>query len=73
MTDRPEPDIHQQTAFGEDGQLEVTELSIETSLACFGADIGQTMGSTRSERRCPVRPQKRYPSRGRRSLTDGVS
>ena len=39
MSDRPELDIHQQTAFGEDGQLEVTESSVETSLEDFGADV----------------------------------
>ena len=39
MSDRPELDIHQQTAFGEDGQLEVAESSVETSLEDFGADV----------------------------------
>ena len=39
MSDRPELDIHQQTAFGEDGQLEITESSVETSLEDFGADV----------------------------------
>ena len=39
MSDRPEIEIQQQTAFGEDGQLEVTETSVETSLEDFGADV----------------------------------
>lgn len=32
MSNRPEIEIQQQTAFGDDGQLEVTETSVETSL-----------------------------------------
>ena len=39
MSDRPELDIHQQTAFADDGQLEITESSVETSLEDFGADV----------------------------------
>ncbi len=39
MSDRPEIDIQQQTALGEDGQLEVTETSVETSLEDFGVDV----------------------------------
>ena len=35
----PEIEIHQQTAFGDDGQLEVTGSSVETSLDDFGADV----------------------------------
>ena len=39
MSDRPEIEIQRQTAFGDDGQLEVTETSVETSLEDFGADV----------------------------------
>ena len=39
MSNRPKIDIQQQTAFGDDGQLEVTETSVETSLEDFGADV----------------------------------
>jgi hypothetical protein len=39
MGDRPEIEIQRQTAFGDDGQLEVTETSVETSLEDFGADV----------------------------------
>lgn len=39
MSDRPEIEIQRQTVFGDDGQLEVTETSVETSLNDFGADV----------------------------------
>ncbi|UPV98969.1 hypothetical protein M0R88_10560 [Halorussus gelatinilyticus] len=39
MTKRPSIPIQQQTAFGEDGELEVTETSVETSLEDFGAEV----------------------------------
>ena len=39
MSDQPKIGIQRQTAFGEDGQLEVTETSVETSLEDFGADV----------------------------------
>ncbi|MFC4360189.1 hypothetical protein ACFO0N_19755 [Halobium salinum] len=39
MSDRPEIEIQRQTAFGEDGQLELAETSVETSLEDFGADV----------------------------------
>lgn len=39
MTKRPPIPIQQQTAFGEDGELKVTETSVETSLEDFGAEI----------------------------------
>jgi hypothetical protein len=39
MSDRPEIEIQRQIAFGDDGQLEVTETSVETSLEDFGADV----------------------------------
>lgn len=50
MSDRPELDIHQQTAFGEDGQLEVTESSVETSLEDFGADVDHRDHDSRIDR-----------------------
>ena len=39
MSDRAEIEIQRQTAFGDDGQLEVTEASVEISLENFGADV----------------------------------
>ena len=50
MSDRPELDIRQQTAFGEDGQLEVTESSVETSLEDFGADVDHRDRDSRIDR-----------------------
>lgn len=38
-SEQPGIEIHQQTAFGDDGQLEVAESSVETSLEDFGADV----------------------------------
>ncbi|WP_332900331.1 hypothetical protein [Haladaptatus sp. CMSO5] len=39
MSDRPEIEIQRQTAFSENGQLELAETSVETSLEDFGADV----------------------------------
>ena len=39
MSKHPDIEIHQQAAFGDDGQLELTESSVETSLKDFSADI----------------------------------
>ena len=39
MSKRPDISVHRQTAFGDDGQLEVTETSVETSLEDFGAEV----------------------------------
>nr|WP_246972207.1 hypothetical protein [Natribaculum luteum] len=50
MSDRLESKIQRQTAFGEDGQLEVTETSIETSLEDFGADIDHCNRDSRLDR-----------------------
>ncbi|WP_254538655.1 hypothetical protein [Halomarina litorea] len=50
MSDRPEIEIRRQTAFGEDGQLEVTETSVETSLDDFGADVDHRDRDTRLDR-----------------------
>lgn len=50
MSDRPEIKIQQQTAFGEDGQLEVTESSVETSLEDFGADVDHRDRDSRLDR-----------------------
>ena len=48
MSDRPDIDIHQQTAFGDDGQLEVTGSSVETSLEDFGTDVDHRERDSRS-------------------------
>ena len=39
MSNQPEIEIQQQTAFGDDGRLEVVEKSVETSLEDFGAEV----------------------------------
>ncbi|MGB9963011.1 hypothetical protein ACOZ32_12535 (plasmid) [Halobacterium sp. MBLA0001] len=50
MSDRPEIEVQRQTAFGEDGQLEVTETSVETSLEDFGADVDHRDRDSRLDR-----------------------
>lgn len=50
MSDRPEIEIQRQTAFGEDGQFEMTETSVETSLEDFGADIDHRDRDSRLDR-----------------------
>jgi hypothetical protein len=50
MSDRPEIEIQRQTAFGEDGKLELTETSVETSLEDFGADVDHRDRDSRLDR-----------------------
>jgi len=50
MSDHPEIEIQRQTAFGEDGELEVTETSVETSLEDFGADVDHRDRDSRLDR-----------------------
>ncbi|QZP39318.1 hypothetical protein [Halobaculum magnesiiphilum] len=50
MSNRPEIEIQQQTAFGDDGKLEVTETSVETSLEDFGADVDHRDRDSRLDR-----------------------
>lgn len=50
MSNRPEIEIQQQTAFGEDGHLEVTETSVEASLEDFGADVDHRDRESRLDR-----------------------
>ena len=50
MSNRPEIEIQQQTAFGDDGQLEVTETSVETSFGDFGADVDHRDRDSRLDR-----------------------
>ncbi|MDS0296694.1 hypothetical protein [Halogeometricum luteum] len=50
MSDRPEIEIQRQTVFGDDGQLEVTESSVETSLEDFGADVDHRDRDSRLDR-----------------------
>ena len=50
MSDRPEIEIHQQITFGDDGRLEVTESSVETSLEDLGADVDQCERDSRIDR-----------------------
>lgn len=50
MSDRPPIEIQYQTAFGADGQLEVTETSVETSLEDFGADVDHNDRESRIDR-----------------------
>ncbi|MFC7216265.1 hypothetical protein ACFQO4_19570 [Saliphagus sp. GCM10025334] len=50
MSNRPEIKIQRQTAFRDDGQLEVTETSVETSLEDFGADVDHRDRDSRLDR-----------------------
>ncbi|MDS0300974.1 hypothetical protein NDI76_19700 [Halogeometricum sp. S1BR25-6] len=50
MSDRPKIEIQRQTVFGDDGQLEVTETNIETSLEDFGADVDHRDRDSRLDR-----------------------
>src|SRR6056297_2994412 len=50
MSNRPEIDIQQQTAFGDDGRLEVVEKSVETSLEDFGAEVDYRERDSRLDR-----------------------
>jgi len=50
MSDRPEINIRHQTAFGDDGELEVTEQSVETSLEDFGAELDHRERDSRIDR-----------------------
>ena len=50
ISDRPEIEIQRQTAFGDDGQLEITETSVETSLEDFGADVDHRDRDSRLDR-----------------------
>ena len=73
MSDRPEIEIQRQTAFGDDGQLEVTETSVETSLEDFGADVDHRDRDSRldrpeaSEFGVDDRPEVEHPSEGEQS------
>lgn len=50
MPDHEELEIHHQAAFGDDGQLEVTETSVETSLTDFGAEVDHRERDSRIDR-----------------------
>ena len=50
MSDRPEIEIQRQTAFCENGQLELAETSVETSLEDFGADVDHRDRDSRLDR-----------------------
>ena len=50
MSDRPAIQIQRQTAFGDNGQLEVTETSVETSLEDFGAEVDHRNRNSRLDR-----------------------
>ena len=50
MSEHLDIEIRQQTAFGDDGQLEVTESSVETSLEDFGADADHRERDSRIDR-----------------------
>ena len=50
MSKRPVISVHRQTAFGDDGQLEITERSVETSLEDFGAEIDHRNCDSRLDR-----------------------
>jgi len=73
MSERPEIEIQQQTAFGDDGQLEITETSVETSLEDYGADVDHRDRDSRldrpeaSEFGVDDRPEVEQPSEGEQS------
>ncbi|WP_114578469.1 hypothetical protein [Saliphagus sp. LR7] len=50
MANRPEITIQHQAAFTDDGELELTDESVETSLEDFGADISHRDQETRLDR-----------------------
>lgn len=50
MSNEPAIEIHQQTAFDEDGELEVTETSVETSLKDYDADVDHRERESRLDR-----------------------
>jgi hypothetical protein len=50
MSDRPEIEIQRQTAFGEDGPLELAETSVATSLEDFGANVDHRDRDSRLDR-----------------------
>jgi len=50
MSDRPEIEIQRQTAFRDDGNLEVPETSVGASLEDFGADVDHCDRDSRLDR-----------------------
>lgn len=50
MSERPDIEIRRQTAFADDGQLHVTETSVETSLEDFGAEVDHRDCESRMDR-----------------------
>ena len=50
MSNRQEIEIQHQTTFGDDGQLEVVEESVETSLEDFGAEVDHRERDSRLDR-----------------------
>lgn len=50
MSNHPEIDVQHQTAFDENGELEVTETSVETSLEDFGATVDHRERDSRRDR-----------------------
>nr|WP_224829003.1 hypothetical protein [Saliphagus infecundisoli] len=50
MANRPEITIQHQAAFTDDGDLELTEESVETSLEDFGADVSHRDQESRLDR-----------------------
>ncbi|GAA0312766.1 hypothetical protein [Halarchaeum salinum] len=50
MSDTPDPEVHHQAAFSDNGGLEVQESSVETSLEDFGADVDHRDRESRRDR-----------------------
>jgi len=50
MSNRPEIEIQHQTAFGDDGRLEVVEENVENSLEDFGAEVDHRERDSRLDR-----------------------
>ncbi|WP_089870937.1 hypothetical protein [Halogranum rubrum] len=49
MSNRLYISVHRQTAFSDDGQLEVTEMNVETSLEYFGAEANNRNRESRRD------------------------
>ena len=50
MSETPDIEVQHQTAFGDDGELKVSESSVETSLDDFGIDVHHRERSSRLDR-----------------------
>lgn len=49
-SDNPEISVHYQAAFGDDGEIDVVQQSVETSLDDYGADVDHREVDSRLDR-----------------------